>query len=526
MADPYCNGKTPNLPSLEVVKKVEKPFVQTENLNWLLHIYYARQDFDMCRVLIERQLVENINADYLYFVRGLIERKEGDLFAAIKSFQKAIDLNSNNLDTYKEIGKTLYSMGRFKQSMGVFREAERMSTQLRRPDPEICHYIAEILQWNIQQKFESGKKLSSLDSNNSNLMNEVKEYYQKAIQIGKKFESYKRLAEIYRNEREYNKAIEILENCLQIVPENQEILTEIGVLYLKVNDPQRAFDKLIEVTSINDKFSKGLLAFGAILQSRNDIGGALAKYTKISGEEYECAELWNNIGLCFFKKNKLIVAISCLRKSVWISPTNYNALYNLSLIFITARQYASAFHTLAAALSLRKDSAESYMLLAICLRKLEDYENAFTAFERAATLPDGMKNPLILLNFSAFCYETERIELAIKYFNDFVDVAQDFVLPTEYKFQATKLKALLQQQEEFEGNPNVTTSDDIEKNKSSNDLESHKQTLNNENVEIHCYNDQQEDDENKNNDNKNDNNENDGNCSGTGGDVIKKNFIL
>ncbi|XP_036332595.1 Bardet-Biedl syndrome 4 protein homolog [Rhagoletis pomonella] len=184
--------------------------------------------------------------------------------------------------------------------------------------------------------------------------------------------------------------------------------------------------------------------------SRNDIDGALGKYQEIAATEPDIPELWNNIGLCFFKKKqqKIIAAISSLRKSIWLSPLNYNALYNLSLIYITAQQYASAFHTLAAAINLRKDSAECYMLLGICLRKLEDGDNAFKAFQRSNEIQlqqqkDAGRNPLVHLNYALFCYETGRIALATEQFTRFVSSSKDLLLPTEYKFQATKLKSLL-----------------------------------------------------------------------------------
>lgn len=61
--------------------------------------------------------------------------------------------------------------------------------------------------------------------------------------------------------------------------------------------------------------------------------------------------------LCIFQ------AISCLKKSVWLEPTNFNCLFNLGLIYLTAQQYASAFHALAAAVCIRTDFAECYMLL-------------------------------------------------------------------------------------------------------------------------------------------------------------------
>lgn len=42
-------------------------------------------------------------------------------------------------------------------------------------------------------------------------------------------------------------------------------------------------------------------------QSRNEIDAALGKYKEIASIQTDIAELWNNIGLCFFKKQKLIV---------------------------------------------------------------------------------------------------------------------------------------------------------------------------------------------------------------------------
>lgn len=43
---------------------------------------------------------------------------------------------------------------------------------------------------------------------------------------------------------------------------------------------------------------------GSISQSRNDVDGALEKYQEIALTEPDIPELWNNIGLCFFKKKQ------------------------------------------------------------------------------------------------------------------------------------------------------------------------------------------------------------------------------
>lgn len=50
------------------------------------------------------------------------------------------------------------------------------------------------------------------------------------------------------------------------MPNDPEVLTEIGVMYLKINDSKMAFERLFDVTKLNERYSKALIALGAILQ--------------------------------------------------------------------------------------------------------------------------------------------------------------------------------------------------------------------------------------------------------------------
>lgn len=54
--------------------------------------------------------------------------------------------------------------------------------------------------------------------------------------------------------------------CYRIIPENVDVLTEIGILYLKVNDTKSAFDKLFQATNLDGNCTKAIMALGAILQ--------------------------------------------------------------------------------------------------------------------------------------------------------------------------------------------------------------------------------------------------------------------
>lgn len=88
-------------------------------------------------------------------------------------------------------------MGRFRQSLEVFLKAE---SYLERPDHEIYHHIGEIYSMNLDSRAK---------------INEAKEYYKRAIMNGKQIPSYKKLSLLYRKDKDYPKAIELLESSLQ-----------------------------------------------------------------------------------------------------------------------------------------------------------------------------------------------------------------------------------------------------------------------------------------------------------------------
>jgi Bardet-Biedl syndrome 4 protein len=80
----------------------------------------------------------------------------------------------------------------------------------------------------------------------------------------------------------------------------------LGILYLKLNEVDRAYEKLQEAIALEVNHTTCLLALGAIQQTRIEIDLALNTYKNIRNIQDEGFEVWSNIGLCFYRKNKLI----------------------------------------------------------------------------------------------------------------------------------------------------------------------------------------------------------------------------
>ena len=92
-------------------------------------------------------------------------------------------------------------MGKNNQALEIFLKAESC---LESPDHELYEYIGDLL----CLKAKHSKTGVLLDA---------KEYFKRSIMCGKQIRTYKTLAGIYRKEKDFLKAIELLESSLRFV---------------------------------------------------------------------------------------------------------------------------------------------------------------------------------------------------------------------------------------------------------------------------------------------------------------------
>jgi tetratricopeptide (TPR) repeat protein len=108
-----------------------------------------------------------------------------------------------------------------------------------------------------------------------------------------------------------------------VSPGNVELFNDLGIMYLKINEVDRAFEKLQEAAVIEPRHTNSLLALGAIFQTKNESEAALNTYRNIPNLQDESFELWNNIGMCFYRKNKLIAVMFPLCFQVHFNILNF-----------------------------------------------------------------------------------------------------------------------------------------------------------------------------------------------------------
>lgn len=149
---------------------------------------------------------------------------------------------------------------------------------------------------------------------------------------------------------------------------------------------------------------------------------ALSKYRIAAVHTPNSAQLWNNIGMCFFGKQNYVASIACLKRALYLAPFEWIIAYNLGLVHLNTGQYASAFHYFSASINLKPDFASSYMYLAITLSRLDDFENACSAYEKAIEMENDY---MFELNYAITLYNHDEIEEARRHLIQFEKLFQE-----------------------------------------------------------------------------------------------------
>ncbi len=364
-----------------------------------IHLCFVRRNYKECLKTIENQLhLCNGQSEYPLYIKGLIMREQGRIEESLTIFQAALCLNPTNINNLKQVGKSLYLLGKHREALDVFEEAQNIDTEDR-----MVWYSKGMCQ-KFLRNYEEGI-----------------ECFETANSIQKHDSAYMELGDIYVRMGNIEEALNTYLDALDASPQNPTFLTLVGVLYLEMNDSHSAFEHLGNSLTYNNKDPKTILAAGSIIQKNGDFDVALTKYRVAMVQTPHSAPLWSNVGLCLYGKGKLIAATACLKRAIYLAPFDGRIDYNLGVLHLALEQYASAFYYFSAAINLQKmpnthptiEDARCYTYLGVSLSRLDDFENSCAAYEKAIELYAA--DPVTRLNYAITLFLNEDEENAKKH---------------------------------------------------------------------------------------------------------------
>uniref|UniRef100_A0AC34GTJ7 Bardet-Biedl syndrome 4 n=1 Tax=Panagrolaimus sp. ES5 TaxID=591445 RepID=A0AC34GTJ7_9BILA len=387
------DGGKPSLPPSTpepAYKRFIKPTMVNKcasRFNRKLHRLFLAKELEECSLLIEQMLQNEpeILCEYALICKAQIAKERGDAKTAVNSLVIALKHNPNSARLLYLLGKARYLQGEHPKAIECFKRALEYETNNWR-----CYY------WCARSYYHSES-----EENDGNIT-KAQEVLMNCPSLDKCVDILVFLAKLCVQKNELVPAMEAFKRALNLEPENLDLIAELGLLYLKTGSDQKAFSWLGKALTYDATHVPSILAAATVLQKNNDFDVALTKY-RVAAEKCDYnGPLWNNIGMCFYGKGKLVASIICLKKANYQCPLDPKVLFNLALVHRSMLQHASAYHFIASAINLQNKNVIFIMTIAVILSDLGDFTSARKAYKKALALDPG--NAMIRVNFALFEY--------------------------------------------------------------------------------------------------------------------------
>ena len=354
--------------------------------------------------------------------------QKGDLDDGIVQFQKALEIDPDDVGVHNNLGTALVQKGDLDDGIAHFRKAMAIKPDhvgarnnlgnalARRGDlAEAIAQYQEALK--INPRYEDAYcNLGSVFVKNGK-WDEAIAQYQKAEQINPDYAAaYFSLGDLFLKQGKPAEAVVQYELALKIKPDDASARNNLGNVLAQQEDLagaivqyQKALALQPNLPSVRDNLGHALLRTG-------DFDGAMACFQKITDLGLEPLARWYNLGNNFLQKQDLQDAIICYQQAVKINPRFADAYARLGVVFFKKGNIKEAGDAWQQSLAIDPNQVYVQNNLAWLLATTPDASlrngTKAVALATQADQLSGGGNPMVLRTLAAACAEEGNYALA------------------------------------------------------------------------------------------------------------------
>jgi tetratricopeptide (TPR) repeat protein len=365
-------------------------------------------------------------------------RKKGDYKQAEEFARKALDKEQKDPEAHILLGNIYYDLGRFKEAIEVYRQALEIE-----PDnaPLLFNLAsAQLKEGDEFAAIENLKKAAGKD---------------RAGEVA--FRSWSRLGALFIERRNYEQAVQWLEEALRLRPDDARNRYNLGVAYLHLGKDEKAREQFIraeeqgrsdvamleklgeaytrmkdyerseqiyeEILRKNRRNVRVLARLGEIHYEKGEYDRALEFFRRITDIEpaTENARVaWINIGNILDDMQRYNEAIEAYNKALAISPKDHMAHYNLGIAYEHAGKPEKAVQSWQEASRLSKDDPNPRLAIADLYYQKGYYDEAEKAYRNITKDWPRLQEPHFRL--ASIYYKRDRFDFALKAFQRTVEL--------------------------------------------------------------------------------------------------------
>jgi tetratricopeptide (TPR) repeat protein len=217
----------------------------------------------------------------------------------------------------------------------------------------------------------------------SGIEEEIESVNKKIARTPKNHALLMRLAQLFEEKNELDKAIEVLERCVRLKPEVSEIYLYYGTLLRRADNPSGAKNALYRALEYNPTSSKAFYQLGSLEKSLNNLAEAKEMFQKSIRLSPDDPYAHYQLGMTYFELKDHRLAIMELKRATTLHPTDSYGHSRLGRLYQITNQLDLAIASYSRALSIKGNDAYVIEQLAEVLTIKGETQQAADFFQEA-----------------------------------------------------------------------------------------------------------------------------------------------
>ena len=220
------------------------------------------------------------------------------------------------------------------------------------------------------------------------------------------------LASYYEKAKELSKAVEFFKKVLKLDPRNIEALLHIGYIYRSIKENVKAFKCFKQILSIEPDNFLAYFGLGRLYQSLdNHDNEAIKCFKNCLNINSESLKANLQLGIIYLKTKNYEESLKCLQTVIKLEPNNVLGLVALGNVYLEINDYEEAEKNLNLAIKLDKKNVAANAALGDVLFSQGKIAEAISRYIIANKLNEHI--PEVHLNLGHCYFISEKFDLAV-----------------------------------------------------------------------------------------------------------------
>lgn len=191
-------------------------------------------------------------------------------------------------------------------------------------------------------------------------------------------------------ESNFNEAKELLNQVIEIEPDNIEAIKSLGLCNVNLNLFDEALINFQKSLNGNPEDALSWYYLGTILESKNDLNAAKNAFRKVIEYREDYVDAYKNLAIVYLKTQEHFKIIDFSQKLIELAPEDHQVYYITALANMGLKNYTEAINLFEKAIELNSKNAVLYNNLGTALMSIQKIDEAIKEFKKAIEVdPDN-----------------------------------------------------------------------------------------------------------------------------------------